>query len=453
MLGHELNKLYKWIIVVDYNLIIQKLLMKMRDSLASLKQKVIQKKRQQQNELNRKKQAEINNQIHELIKEIETENIATIKDKYERKIRLLLESIKTDRVLYHQNLRGANHFAKLDHPRPKSSTRPESNDQFILRDLSFDSTPKKAPCNLSTFQFDKEMSIRELQFQQKMEEIKRLEQMNDSLLEELDKKKYVCFQEVLVRPDNKHIHRSLSQYNRRENRSVERIARTNSPFKSRGDSKPPLPYQPAKKLRPSPTFEIATNCVYLTEKEENFKWNEITSKQLEEQVRNSIQEVDKVLKLRNFSDLVKSVSVNTESKPNLPVEHEENTCHTPSPRASFKRFRQLLKTNNLIVDDKAHTPTLERRESRNGPLVPYKTSNKSNSETETKDDYFMPQSCLSPNLRYRQKEDNTAVSSHDNKIIITDEFEPQIDEDDKEDTPEDLAKESENQTSMKEDSI
>jgi len=48
----------------------------------------------------------------------------------------------------------------------------------------------------------------------------------------------------------------------------------------------------------------------MTEKGENFKWNDITNKQLADKVRMSIQEVDKVLKLNDFPNIKRSVSTN-----------------------------------------------------------------------------------------------------------------------------------------------
>lgn len=172
------------------------------------------------------------------------------------------------------------------------------------------------------------------------------------------------FKEVLVKP-KKGVHRSLSRYNRRENRSVERVARTSSPFKKKTSSKPPLPAKTVRKLKPKPTFDIGSNCVYLTEKEENFRWNDITSKELEEKVRSSIEEVDRVLKLDKKPPLVKSVSCVSKVKTNINPENTSEPCQTPSPRASFKKFRQLLKSNNLVLDETppSKDPKVESKES------------------------------------------------------------------------------------------
>jgi hypothetical protein len=58
--------------------------------------------------------------------------------------------------------------------------------------------------------------------------------------------------------------------------------------------------------------------MYLTEKEENFRWNDITNQELAEKVRSSIQEVDQVLNLKDFKDVSRSVSTNARAFSNLP---------------------------------------------------------------------------------------------------------------------------------------
>jgi hypothetical protein len=228
--------------------------------------------------------------------------------------------------------------------RSQSATRHLSNEQFNFNELSTDSVHKNSNYINLFGNNDREMSIREIQFHDKLEEMKRIENLNSSILDEIDKKKYVMFQEVLVKPRNKHIIRSLSKYSKHENLSVERIARTRSPFK-RNLNRPPLPRTSVKRNRNSPTIDLGPDWVYLTEtKDENFRWNDISNKQLADKVRMSIQEVDEVLRINEYNDINKSPNSKSASK-------TEDTF-TPSPRASFKRFRELLKTNNLVVSDK-----------------------------------------------------------------------------------------------------
>lgn len=149
----------------------------------------------------------------------------------------------------------------------------------------------------------------------------------------------------------------------------------------------------------------------------------MSNRQLAEKVRMSIQEVDQVLKLNPFSQTARSVSTMDKARRKLssPKPIEEDPCLTPSPRASFKKFRELLKTNNLVVDDSAQTPKVESKTIQE-PLTGSKMSYKTNCESESKEDYFKPRICMSPNLRYKQNEHIIAGSSQENKIIITDEF-------------------------------
>lgn len=90
---------------------------------------------------------------------------------------------------------------------------------------------------------DKEVSIRELQFQENMEVLMKYKDKNPELMKKLESsaRKPNIYKEVLVENSNSHIYRSLSKYNRRENLSVERLARTGSPFKKDRTSKPPMP--------------------------------------------------------------------------------------------------------------------------------------------------------------------------------------------------------------------
>lgn len=84
--------------------------------------------------------------------------------------------------------------------RSQSASRPLSSEQFNLNELSIDSVHRNSNYINLFGNNDRELSIREIQFQDKLEEIKRIENLNSSILDEIDKKKYVMFQEVLVRP-------------------------------------------------------------------------------------------------------------------------------------------------------------------------------------------------------------------------------------------------------------
>lgn len=104
---------------------------------------------------------------------------------------------------------------------------------------------------------------------------------------------------------------------------------------------------------------------------------------------------------------------------------EEENCTNPSPRGSFQKFRELLKSNNLVVDDneeKLSTPRMQHKNFTQNLLTGSKMSTKTNCDTDIKDDILISKLALSPNLRYRQWENNNDHSSLENKIIITDEL-------------------------------
>lgn len=292
-----------------------------------------------------------------MIKEIDSENIQAIKKKYERKIRMLLDSLGKGK--FELNRDSAKFFGNIAVNRSKSNCKRLPKDEFFLSDISFESSAKKSYSKFRSPN-DKEMSIRELQLQQKIKEIQRLDNLNGSILLELSKKyKKSTFREVLIRPNRK-IQNSLHNYSKHENKSVERLERTSSPFKTKNFSKPPLPTSSTQKFRPKPTFDLGPHCYYITEKEENFRWNDISSQQLADQVRKSIQEVDQVLKLSEVNPIIRSVSTNNKQVQPLPNLTEKGDCLTPSPRASFKRFRELLKSNNLVIDSNANTPEKQK---------------------------------------------------------------------------------------------
>mmetsp|Transcript_29125 Transcript_29125/g.33311 ORF Transcript_29125/g.33311 Transcript_29125/m.33311 type:complete len:103 (+) Transcript_29125:57-365(+) len=88
-----------------------------------------------------------------------------------------------------------------------------------------------------------------------------------------------------------------------ENTSVERVTRSRSNFISRPLCSSCSRSKTVTKLRARPTFDIVSGQLYkLTEKEEDSKWNDITVKHLEDQVRNSINDVNKVLKLGCYEE-------------------------------------------------------------------------------------------------------------------------------------------------------
>jgi hypothetical protein len=310
-------------------------------------------------------------------------------------------------------------FGNIVVNRSKSNCKRLPKDEFFLSEISFESSAKKSHSKLRS-PSDKEMSIRELQLQQKIRQIQRLDNLNDSLIEELSKKnKKSTFQEVLINPSKK-IQKNLHNYSRHENKSVERLERTNSPFKNKNFSKPPLPTSSTKKFKPRPTFDLGPHCYYLTEKEENFRWNDISSQQLADKVRKSIQEVDQVLRLNEVNQVTRSVSTNNRQVKPLPQSSEKDDCLTPSPRASFKRFRELLKSNNLVIDSSTNTPEKQNID-RKHPLFGSKISWKTNCDTDTKDEnLYKPITSISPNLRYRNSDLNTFGFSAENKIFNED---------------------------------
>lgn len=299
-------------------------------------------------------------------------------------------------------------------------------DKYLLEDLSFDSSLKKSSEVLLSCHNDKEVSIRELQLQEKMEELRKFRNYDDKIIDEIKRRrKGNRFREIIEFDEGNPVHRSLTKYNRQENLSVERIYRTNSPFKSRISSKPPLPIHNISRVRPKSVFNFGSNCVYMTEKVENFKWNDITNKQLADKVRMSIQEVDQVLKLKDDLKIQRSVSTNvrTENYVNIFKKDQEVYSHL-NPKGSFHKFRELLKSNNLVVDDNVNlnTPQTKEREFKQELLTGSKMSTKTNWDTDIKEDILKPKFEISPNLRYRESEENNGHFSPDNKIIITDEL-------------------------------
>lgn len=108
----------------------------------------------------------------------------------------------------------------------------EDSEYSIIKGLNFELPCDKlsSPKVKLSISEEREISIRELQFQEKLREIRRIKQLSDSLREELSSKKWSQLQEVLVKPSKKYIHGYLWKYNKNENRSVERISRSNSVF-------------------------------------------------------------------------------------------------------------------------------------------------------------------------------------------------------------------------------
>ena len=156
----------------------------------------------------------------------------------------------------------------------------ENSEYSIIKGLNLDSpcvrisSPKIKLSNSE----EREISIREIQFQEKMKEIKRIKQLHDSLREELNQRRWNKFQDVLVKPYKRYVQSYLQKHSRHENKSVERISRSKSVFNK---SKFALSAKSmiVKKLKAKPTFEIYPGQLYnLTEKEENSKWNDITIK-------------------------------------------------------------------------------------------------------------------------------------------------------------------------------
>lgn len=178
----------------------------------------------------------------------------------------------------------------------------EDSEYSIIKGLNLDlpSVRRSSPKVRFSVSEEREISIRELQFQEKLREIKRIKELNDSLRQEISSRRWSQMQDVLVKPNKKYIHGYLCKYNKDENRSVERISRSNSVF-NRSKFASTVKNLTVKKLKAKPSFELLPGQLYnLTEKEETSKWNDITIKNLEEQVKNSINDVDEVLKLSSF---------------------------------------------------------------------------------------------------------------------------------------------------------
>jgi hypothetical protein len=190
------------------------------------------------------------------MEEIDQENIEKVKAKYEQKIKMLLDSIKNDRVKYNRNLKYLQSSNSLPVVRSHSASLHSLLPIQYQNDLSIESIHKYSSSINPLGNNDREMSIREIQFQEKFDEIKRLENLSDSIIGDVDKKKYVIFQEVLVKPKNRHLHRSLSKYNKVENLSVERIARTRSPFKRHNFNRPPLPRNTVRRFKNKPSIDL-----------------------------------------------------------------------------------------------------------------------------------------------------------------------------------------------------
>lgn len=168
------------------------------------------------------------------------------------------------------------------------------------------------------------------------------------------------FKEVLADNSNRNLYHTLTRFNQTENFSVDRPTRTLSPFQKNKHSKPPLPKSvdryslreqfKRKNKRPKPSyFDFGPNCFYMTEKIDDFKWDDITNKQLAEKVRMSILEVDQVLQINNFAQTQRSQSACPKiSKPQSFLKKDEDNFRTPSPKGSFHKFREFLKSNNLV---------------------------------------------------------------------------------------------------------
>lgn len=116
-----------------------------------------------------------------------------------------------------------------------------------------------------------------------------------------------------------------------------------------------------------------------------------------------------------------STNTGIREKNNLLKQDDENV-QSGSPRGSFQKFRELLKSNNLVAEARrVETPRKEVKNIFQEPLTGSKMSSKTNCDTEVKEEILRPKADLSPNLRYKEME-NQDQSSPENKIIITDEL-------------------------------
>jgi len=146
------------------------------------------------------------------------------------------------------------------------------------------------------------------------------------------------------------------------------------------------------RIKPRPTFNLSIDKLYyVTEKEENQNWNELSNKALEEKVRQSIKDVDNVLKLRDYPNITKSISTADQYKPEIVI-IEESPTQTESPTTPFERFRLMLK--NGINAEISENSLSSWRISKNSPII-------DNAAQPLEDDEFQPQPSTSPNLRYK----------------------------------------------------
>lgn len=267
----------------------------------------------------------------------------------------------------------------------------------ILKEFYSESNPKSHSTPPKRwFKYDKEVSIRELQFQQKIKEIERIENMNDSFFKDMQNKRFNRFEDVLVNWNKKNLKNSLKRYNKRENLSVERIAHSESTSNIVSPTKIPWK-KSAARIKPKPTIDISIDKMYfITESEETANWNELSNKQLEDKVRQSIKDVDKVLNLNWFSSSRSTPTLFQDD--NKEPDHPEALSHFGPSQTPFEKFRSML--NKGLKYERKPQP-------------------KSSVHTNIEDDenVFLPELSNSPNLRYDKYENyDSCTGSHENNI-------------------------------------
>lgn len=176
---------------------------------------------------------------------------------------------------------------------------------------------------------------------------------------------------------------------------MERLAKTNQAFRGQSPAKEALKKRAGTRLKTRPTFNLSIgNLYYVTEKEENVNWNEISNKALEEKVKQSIQDVDKVLKIRGPTEFTKSISTADNYGHDLVIQEESPTVNSSS-KTRFEKFRTMLKISINAESKKKSFPSLKT--SKNSPVV-------------CGDTYKVP------NLRYNNEEYHNLTGSLEKKL-------------------------------------
>lgn len=351
--------------------------MDLKGSTVDLKQQIMDQKKKQINDLN-----------------VSKRKIYLIKTKYKQKVRNLMDSVPKQNGKERSS--SNRYYPEFDNNKGRVSDFDDSQ-SVILNELYTDSNQKSSSGFYpKSYKYDKEVSIRELQFQEKLKEIERIQNMNDSLVNTLNKKRHNRFSDVLVsapqHEDN--IRKSLERSNKSENLSVERIQRS----ESMAYKLSPIKLVKNRRNRLSEPINFSMNqLIYITEAEDNSNWNELSSKQLEDKVRQSIKEVDTVLKLSNTDNPNYGESMKTPST-------KKSSVVDDTPQTPFEKFRSMLKLGINKKPSPVHTnkpnftpkskDSPKKKVARTPRIPPLKLDTRLDGE-------FLPELSNSPNLRYK----------------------------------------------------